>query len=471
MTAPQHDDLEHRLTELFQQRASTITRARPVDFGSGKGSGSGSGNGTRTVPAERKQIRLGTHRQNLGVLAAAAVVFVAIAATVLGIQANRRQPTAPPLSTGSHSVSTPTASPTATSTAPATSDKACQAPARWRQAIAGGTVPVDRRLNTVVSVNGATGDYLAVQGNEPPPQTSAIYSDVELALFHGATGRTIYTPAGSSDIPEAHSTGAITADWVAFAVSHPQSTHPYKAMLYDRSSGRVTTLAEVSDQQYAQGRALIGSPVIAAGKVYWLATTINKPASTTLGSWDLARDASAGSVPAANATELIPYGSGMIVSYGTNDQSGYPLETRTALKNLAGRALTEAQLTAASHGTNFGYDGASKLSWLRHENGSVGYSDLVVGGDGVHSESLVRQHPGGRPAIFPFVDIVPDDPGPAGSNNGLLDLRTGRAVALPAGVELATVVGDSVVFGTGATKIGSAGLSMVALSALPPVSC
>jgi hypothetical protein len=468
MTAPHggdlehRDDLEQRLTELFQQRASTVTRARPVDFG------------PREAPLKApgpKQVRLGTHRQNLGVLAAAAAVFVAIAATVLGIQANRQQP-APPLATGTQTTSEPTASPTASPTG-APEDRACPAPASWQQAIAGGTVPVDRKLNSVVSANGSTGDYLVVQGNEPAPQTSAIYSDVELALFHGATGRTIYTPADSSDIPQAHPTGAITADWVAFAVAHPQGlNYTYKVMLYDRNVSSMTTLAEASDQQLTSGKSFIGSPVIAAGKVYWLATTFNKPASTTLESWDLARGASAGSTPAANATELISYGSGMIVSYGLNDQPGYPLETRTALRNAVGRPLSEIQLAAAARGTNFGFDGASKLSWLWHDNnGSVSYEHLIVGGRGTHSEGLIPQTPGSRPAMYPFVDVALDDSDPASGQNALVDLRTDRAVALPAGVELGAVVGESVVFGTGATKMGAAGLSVVALSALSPVSC
>ncbi|HEX8095635.1 hypothetical protein [Jatrophihabitans sp.] len=460
------DDLEHRLTELFQQRAATVTRARPVDFGSDSGAG------TRKAPPGVKQVRLGTHRQNLGVLAAAAAVFVAIAATILGIQSNRHQP-APPLSTGSHPVSTgshPLSTPTASPTGPL-DEKACQAPSSWRRAIAGGTVPVDRRLNTVVSANGETGDYLVVQGNEPPAGTSSIYSDVELALFHGATGRTLYTPARSSDIPVADPTGAITADWIAFSVSHPQSLgYTYTVMLYDRSTGRITTLAEASEEQYLHGEAFSGAPVIAAGKVYWLAGTFNKPATTTLHSWDLARGGSAGSVPAANATALISYGSGLAISYGGGHPDGALFEP-TVIRNGAGRPLTKTQLTAMSHGTNFGYDGASKLSWLRHENGSVGYEDLLVGGDGTNSEGLVRQSPGIAPAIHPFVQVVLDDADPAAGQNALVDLRTSRAVALPAGVELQAVVGASVVFGTGATKSDAAGLSMVALSTLPPVSC
>jgi len=467
MTAPHRDDLEHRLTELFRQRASTITRARPVDLDSGEG--------PLKAPkssAGPQRVTLGTHRQNLGVLAAAAAVFVAIAATVLGIQANRQQPR-PPLATGSHPIGTPTASPTGTSTTSPTSpssDKACPVPARWRQPIANGTVPVDRELNDVVSANGGTGDYLVVQGNEPPAGTSAIYSDVELALFHGATGRTVYTPAKSTDIPVADPTGAITSDWVAFAVTRPQNLgYTYKVMLYDRSSGSTSTLAEWTEQQSLRNKVFLGSPVIAAGKVYWLSGIFRKPAATTLESWDLGQRSTGRSVPAANATGLIPYGSGLAVAYGGNMLDG-PVEGPTAVRNGAGRPLTQAQLSAMAHGTNFGYDGASKLSWLRHEDGLVGYSDLIVGAGGVHSESLVRQFTGSRPAIFPLVDIMLDDPA-LGSGNALLDLRTGRGVALPAGVELAAVVGDSVVFGTGATKMGAAGLSMAALSALPPVSC
>ncbi|HEX8305495.1 MAG TPA: hypothetical protein VF612_11505 [Jatrophihabitans sp.] len=463
MTAPRPDDLEQRLTELFQQRASTVTRARPVDFGPSEG--------PPKAPAGPKQVRLGTHRQNLGVLAAAAAVFVAIAATVLGIQANRQQP-APPLATGSQTTSAPTASPTASPTATPTgaSDKACPAPARWQQAIARGTVPVDRKLNSVVSANGASGDYLVVQGNEPAPQTSAIYSDVELALFHGATGRTIYTPAKSSHIPVAHPTGAITADWIAFAVSRPQNLgYTYKVMLYDRNVGSTTTLAEWTEQESLGNKVFIGSPVIAAGKVYWLSSVYDKPATTTLDSWDLARGSAGTSVSAANATALISYGSGMVISYG----GGMPddaLSEPTVIRNGTGQPLSKAQLTAMSHGTDFGFDGGSKLSWLRHENGSVGYSHLVVGGEGVHSESPVHQTLDVEPVIYPFIDIMLDDP-ELGRGNALLDLRTGRAVALPAGVELGAVVGESVVFETGATKMGATGLSIVALSALPPVSC
>ena len=459
MTAPRHDDLERRLAELFQERASTVTRARPVHFGSGEGS--------QQPPADPRQARFGTRLQYFGVLAAAAAVFVAIAATVLGIQANRRQP-APPLGTASHPVSTPTASPTSTppSTAPA---KSCVAvmPASWRQAIAGGTVPVDRTLNTVVSANGSTGDYLVLQGNEPSGQTSAIYSDVELALFHGATGRTIHTPASSSiGIPTADPTGAITAGWVAFAVTLPQNLgYTYKVMLYDRGSGSSTTLAEWSEQEILRNKAFIGSPVIAAGKVYWLSTVYNKPETTTLSSWDLSRGASAGSVPAANATALISYGSGVLTSYG-GGLPGAALSAPTVIRNGAGQPLTEAQLAAASRGSYFGYDGADTLSWWRHDGESIGYSSVKVGTAGVRDDAAIARYSGSGVVVFPLVQVYVNE-----LPNGLLDLRTRTLIVLPEGINLQAVVGKTVIFGTGDSKVGSEGLSAVPLSALPAPRC
>jgi hypothetical protein len=459
MTAPHGDDLERRLAELFQQRAATVTRARPVDFGSDSGI-------SRKAPGP-KQARPGTHRQNLGILATAAAVFVAIAATVLGIQGNRHQP-APPLSTGSHATSKPTAT-TTTSPVPATPCVAVL-PASWRRAIAGGTVAVDRSLNSVVSADGGTGDYLVVQGNESPSGGSTVYSDVELSLFHGAIGRTIYTPTVSTDIPVAAPTGAITPDWVAFAVTRSQNLgYTYKVVLYDRRSATVTTLAEWTEQDSERGKVFLGSPVIAAGKVYWLSGTFNKPAATMLDSWDLTRRSAGTSVPAAHATALISYGSGMLVSYGGGHPDG-ALLVPTTLENGAGQPLTQAQLAAAAHGSNFGYDGAGTLSWWRHDGGSIGYSSVQVGAAGVRNDDTIHQYAGFGVALFPFTPLDVNE-----SQNGLVDLRTRTLVALPDGVTLQAVVGKTVIFGTGTgtgkVNLGTPGLSAVPVSALPAVHC
>lgn len=77
MSAPQGDDLERRLAELFQQRAATVTQARRVDLDSGDSDRKA----TSTQPR-----RFGTPRENLGLLAVAAVVLVALAGTVQGIR-------------------------------------------------------------------------------------------------------------------------------------------------------------------------------------------------------------------------------------------------------------------------------------------------------------------------------------------------------------------------------------------------
>ncbi|HEV2887815.1 MAG TPA: hypothetical protein VGX49_12945 [Jatrophihabitans sp.] len=461
MTAPHHDDLEHRLTELFQQRAATVTRARPVDFGSDSG--------TRTPPANLKQARFGTHRQNLGVLAAAAAVFVAIAATILGIQANRHQP-APPLSTGSHPTSKPTPTPTGSSNTPCI----VQMPAGWQQAITAGAFAGDRDLSAVTSANGGTGDYLAIRGDEPASRNTQIYSNLTVSLFHGTGGKVIFTPAHSTDFVQADPTSAIAPDWVTFGVLHTENDS-YQVMLYQRSTGGLRSLA--SDKQSPQGKVVSGVSVIAAGKVYWLAFVDGKPEVTTLESWDLARGRAAGSAPAANATGLLAYGSGVaLIHQGSPEPTS---DITATVRNGAGTPLTKAQLDAMTNGANFSFDGTRKLSWLRYDNGSISYSTLVVGGTGVSTEPLIPQptditarnpvEVGISPVIFPFTNAQ------VNGSPGLLDLRTGTAVTLPEGFWMQAVVGDDVIFGTGThftgAASGSTGLSLVPLTSLPPVRC
>lgn len=321
----------------------------------------------------------------------------------------------------------------------------------------------------MISANGSTGDYLVLQGNEPPSQTSAIYSDIEVALFRGSRGVTIYTPEGS-DIPHADPTGAISADWVTFAVARPQNlNYSYKVMLYDRGAGVTRTLAEMPQQQASQGKNVLGAPVIAAGKVYWLSTVHNKPETTTLESWDLARNVTDGSVPAAGATGLVSYGRGVafIRTAISQEPSSDPTPT---LHNGAGAPLTEFQLLNAAGGSDFGFDGVRTLSWLRFGANPAFVTTQVVGSDAL---SIYTDRFDGRSAgldqpvgaIRPFVVVRLD------GSDTLLDLRGDAAVTLPAGHVVQAVVGDHVVFGTGATKSGAAGLSIVALSALPPVSC
>ena len=144
MSAPQGDGLERRLTELLEQRAATVTRARPLDLGSSQGA--------RGMGGQRPG-RRGGHWRKLGVLAAAAALFVVVAGTILGIQQwhDRRD-----------SQVTPAARPARLSCAPS------EAPASWLRAIGAGTFKVDRELNSVISADGGTGDYLTLQGKIPP---------------------------------------------------------------------------------------------------------------------------------------------------------------------------------------------------------------------------------------------------------------------------------------------------------------
>jgi hypothetical protein len=380
--------------------------------------------------------------KKLGLLMAAAV-FAAITGTIIAIQGTQR---------GKGPSAGEGASPQGSKPTAKASCGQVMAPTSWLRAIDAGAIPVDRPLNRVVSVNGGTGDYLANQGDEPASWGSQLYSDLEVALFRGSRGETIYTPAGN-DVPWINPTGAISADWVTFAITRPQSlNYSYQVLLYDRGTGVTRTLAE-GDQQNSQGKRLRKAPVIAAGKVYWLASPSDKPETTTLESWDLAGNSAAGSVPAAGATGLVSYGSGVALIH---------LDLRY-LTNGAGAPLAQAQLDAA-RGVHFGFDGVNKLSWLRTEDRTAGYSSLVVGGTSVSHLPLNREvAAAGIPQpLYPFV---------ATAVNAVLDLRTDTIVVLPQGVGLPAVVGDEVIFETGISQVGAAGLSRVALSALPPVSC
>lgn len=385
-------------------------------------------------------------RERRGLLAWATVVFVAIAGSVIGILELHQW----------HSRWTPGVPP---SPGPTVRSCSVQAPASWQQAIADGTFSVNRSSNEVISANGGTGNYLVVQKNEPANRTSSTFQDVRVALFRGGASQTIYIPNGSNEDPRADRTGAISSDWVTFAIGRPGFPNAHKVLLYERARRAIITVAEVPDQQPPQRKVFVGAPVIAAGKVYWLARVYLHPETTTLDSWDPARGSAAGSVPAAYATGLVAYGSGVALLkqfYGWH----------SLLSNGAGTPLSPAQL-ADSWGHSYGFDGISTLSWLRTDGGSADYSSLVVGGTGVRHQRLTREPtPGGLPATYPFTQAEGFGP-----HDGMLDLRTDTVVALPAGLSLKAMVGGNAIFGTGPATSGAAGLSIVAVSALPPVRC
>jgi hypothetical protein len=107
------------------------------------------------------------------------------------------------------------------------------------------------------------------------------------------------------------------------------------------------------------------------------------------------------------------------------------------------------------------------LSWLRDDDRSTDYASLVVGGTGVRHQRFIRKPtPGALPTAYPFLRAEQYGP-----HEDMLDLRTDTVIALPAGLSLKAVVGGNAIFGTGTTKPGAAALSIVAVSALPPVRC
>ncbi|HEX8080795.1 MAG TPA: hypothetical protein VF557_11335 [Jatrophihabitans sp.] len=425
-----------------------MTQPPPLDLGSGKGN--------RTA-AGRRPGRSRRYRENFGLLAAAVVVFAVIAGTVLGIQASLSDQDQQDQNgrTDMAMSNVGRSGPGGRAGMPSCT---ALAPDRWLQAIRAGVVQVNPSLNQVVSVNGDTGDYLALQGNEPTGQTSAIYSDLEVALFRGSRGVPIYTPEGS-DIPHADPTGAITADWVTFAVARPQNLdYSYKVLLYDRGADVIRTLAELPQQHNAQGKSVLGAPVIAAGKVYWLATVPTEPETTTLESWDLARNSASASVHAAGATGLVSYGIGVALIHHR--------ELDAALIHGAGAPLSSLPtISSMLVGNNFGFDGRGKLSYVREESGRTIFYTLSVDSGSLELTGYPAKGPFAEAAISPLLATE------VNTQYSLLDLRSGARIRLPEDVRLQAVVGNEVIFGTGSTKSGAAGLSRVTLSDLPPVDC
>ena len=187
MSAAEPDDLERRLTELFNQRAATVTQVRPIDLGPAGGTRKARrARAGQRPPASAQPRRAGSRGSGVRGDRRHRPGHPGPPAPAGGAAAERRQPPD----------SRPTSNPTATSTdKPSNPPCLAAAPPSWRRAITAGAVPLDRQLNQVISANGSTGEYLVVQGNPAPPRSSAELSDVELSLFHGSTGRTIYLPA------------------------------------------------------------------------------------------------------------------------------------------------------------------------------------------------------------------------------------------------------------------------------------
>jgi RNA polymerase sigma factor (sigma-70 family) len=460
-----HDDLERRLTELFQQRAATASQAPRVDLGS---------ENNHRMAAGLRSDRPVRPRKHLALLTAAAVVVI-IAGAVVGLQTRRHgERTGTSAAASSlHSVTKPTvtsapslaAKPTATLTPPRVTKptatptlllgkRPCKvaAPDSWRQAIAAGAVPVDRGSSEVLTFNSATGDYLVRQGNRLPGPGPPTHEDVKLMLFHGAVGRAIFS-GGLLDVPQASMTGAISADWVTFSVADP-TNGSRTVMLYERASGKSRALPRSTDPQQALGNPGISEPVIAAGKVYWLS---GLAASARLESWDLASGLGGASVPAANAADLISYGSGVVVRHDGRFSQG------------PGTPLSSDVLAALPQGSIwdlYNFDGISTLSWIREEPFSTSHASVDIGSGRVTYQSRLRLADVPRVLGFPFLGLA------NGMSKDLLDLRTGSHVDLPAGLGLQAVVGGAAVFGTGGlADWGWAGLSLVPLSALPPTRC
>jgi hypothetical protein len=413
-------ELEDRLATLFERRAAGITTIRSIRF------------------APPDQVRTRTSPAPFAVAAAVAAVLIGVGGTVVGIRTVHHQ--APPLGGDRSTTATPTSS------APSPSEVAvCRAnmPQSWQRAITAGQIPLDHPINNVISVNAGTGDYLVEQVR--PEQ-------VTLAVFHGKTGQDVAQFNRTTE-PLADGSAAVTADWIGYGLHQRGSNNGYDtAMLLNRHTGQSIVLA---DRTTAAGQ-LNSAPILYRGKAYWLEASYAEHRGVVK-SYDLASGTRT-STPVIAATGLVYYGTGLAVI--TQSDQG------DALANYTGAALSPAALRAAVDARYFTFDG-STLRWWNYSSGSSSQTFLYANRPG--SSQLDRLPLAGTNmtgvSSWPFVEQTLPPPSP------IFDLRTSARLTVPTGLTVQAVIGDQVLIGTGATKLGNGGLSLVSLKDLPTVHC
>lgn len=439
-------DLEDRLTALFERRAGDI----------------------RTAPASTFTLddppRLSRTPAALLVAASAAAVVIAAGATVVGIRSVRHPAPRPnhPAATRPPSAPTSTACPVNIETA------------LFAKAIRSGTaIKLDHPNDTVVSVAGASGEYLLLQSTPNTTGTAPSFEQWTLAIFRGSAGRDVVSsPTGTLESPAVDPSGAVSTGWITWGLSLPQQNTGYlKVQLYDRRASAVRTIDEVSEGRYAAGTQFLGAPVLYAGSLFWLQGEYGKPERTILKSYD-PRTGDRTSSPAPGAVSLFFHGDGLALVVRSDDSA--------AVVNRLGATLPDWLLAGMRNVIALTYDGppsatggAANVHWVVSEADSTGYfrqrsAEWTVGAQRYFSQQIER---GGSVDLrVPSGNLMPETA--ANGTVQVLDLRAGQPqpVPLPAPYSVAAMVGSDVLFATHDSKDGPTGLTLVPLSALPEPS-
>lgn len=448
-------DLERQLGAMFERRATDIRTAPPIELGSSSG---------------RRRLKL----PPIAIAASVAAVVIAAGGTVVGIRSvhHSPRPTAAAPVTTSSSAASPSSSfldpshPVLGGVCMYTPPAPVQA---WHTAIANGTkVALDHPDNQVVSVNGATADYLVLQSTPNDQRNAAVYGQWTLAVFRGAQGEDIVqSAAGELDSPVADASGAVAPDWITYGLAHPQQNGGfYKLQLVNRGSKADTTVDQVTDAQAALGRQFLGTPVIYDGSLYWLEGTHDQPATNVLKSYDL-RSGARSSTPAAGAVGLFYYGDGLAILTGTGAGSAVVNRLGTPLPNWVLRQMVGASVLTYA-GPSSATGGQANLSWLVTDSGSAdGFYYWAEGAntsasDGGTAFNDLRLPTG---AFAPYV-------GTDGTQQ-IVDDRAGvrnfgsQLIPLPESLSFQALVGSDLVFAANETKSGASGFVLVPVSSLP----
>lgn len=445
-------DLEQELAAMFERRASDIRTAPRFEFS----------------PPEKARTRRNLHP--IAAAAAVAAVVVAAGGTVIGIRLGHH-----PAPGTASALATPAS--THSGSGAATTNPTCSVVpaarnAAYDRAIAQGTkVNLDHPNNAVVSVNGASAEYLAVQSTPNTRPTQARYGQWTLALFKGAEGQNIVAaPAGTPESPIADPSGAVTPDWITFGLAHPQQNGGYfKLELFNRRTRSLVTVDQIADAQYQAGWQFIGTPVIYDGGLYYLQGQLNQPSTTVLHRYQLDSGTRSGG-PAPDATSVFNYGNGLALI----DAGG------ATVVNHLGTPLPAWLLQTMQGGSDFTYagplsvtGGQANIGWIgpMSPGGGSGSFSWASGDATAASVSLGSAADRSSLPTGAFVGLHQD--------NGSFELADSRRAAgtgqtvevpLPKPYGLIALIGPDLLFGANGTKDGASQFLLVPVASLPQPS-
>jgi len=442
------DEFEREVQAMFARRVADVGDAPEIRLPDP--------DRTRTSATSDKS---GTLIRQLSIAAAVVALVATVGGSAVAINnARSHDKSAVPVNTGSPSP--------ATSTTAHVPSKACvrPTPPTWQAAIDAGALRLDQPANSVISADPTSGDMLLLQGNPSTDGSNKVFTSSEIAVFDRAGhGLTIWDSeqAKPAELAGAAASGAISDRWIVFGLRYPQNLGgPHTLLVYDRVSRQTGVLSQLTDAQLQAGKSTRSMPVLVGDSAYWLEGRWQQPSKTSL----VSKDLSSGKTTTRSApgvVDILATSNGLVLVTTPGGVLHIGSGPGLTVSPEVARAFIGAQSYSAMSGT---------IAWETVIGGRHSYYEWRAG------EAIAQRWtitaPGSQPLMsvgFPLHPAMID--GPAIHADGVIDLRTGATVRLPAGVSVNTWPGVGAVFASGGTKAGASGLSRVAFEDLPVISC